>query len=87
MVGCLGGWLVGWFGGWVDGWVWLDGWVGGWKVGSGMVSICSQSANLMKEQVCDLATHFAFYRSTWLHILLSAGRPGDSYLPTLNTSF
>ena len=46
----------------------MGAWVGGgvgwwWKVCGGMVSICSQSAYLMKEQVCDLAAHFAFYRS------------------------
>ena len=74
--------MGGWVGGLVGAWV-----IGGWKADGGMVSKCSQSAYLMKEQVCDLAAHFAFYRSAWLHILLSAGRPGDSYLPTLNTSF
>ena len=71
----VGGWVGGWMGGWVGGLV--GAWViGGWKAGGGMVSKCSQSAYLMKEQVCDLAAHFAFYRSAWLHILLSAGQPG-----------
>ena len=86
---CLGGRVVGWFGERVVGWLggWLERREGGWAAGVRAVFVmCSQSAYLIGEQVCDLAAHFDFCRSTWLHILLSTGRPGDSYLPTLNTS-
>ena len=81
----MGGWLGGWVGWWVAG---GEGrcWEGGWAAGVRAVFVmCSQSAYLIGEQVCDLAAHFDFCRSTWLHILLSTGRPGDSYLPTLIT--
>ena len=83
----FGGRVIEWLGGWVGEWLggWLKGSLGGGRVagpvgGRAVIVMYSQSAYLIGEQVCDLAAHFAFCRSTWLHILLSTGHGSIVYM-------